>query len=156
MNRRTLLAALPASGVMLALPSPAHAAVVEPPATASASPPLPPKPLALLELPFVRKTTRAEQRAGLPPRLFWSVKPSGEYGKDCDTGNRYARLALDYMAHYRAPELMQWAVFDMMRAGPEHSGIEVGFLSVFGQYGMATRMIINGNLPKLDAEGRYH
>ncbi|GGH53142.1 hypothetical protein GVY41_09075 [Frigidibacter albus] len=150
MNRRTLLAALPASGAMLILSSSAPAVAAEPISTASA-PPAPARKSAdaLLSLPFVRNTSRAEQRAGLPPRLFWSVKPSGDYGRDCDTGSAYAIQALDYMAEHRMPHLMQWAVLDMIRHVQERTGIEVGFLSVFGNYGMATRMIINGNLPKV-------
>lgn len=83
----------------------------------------------ITDLPFVRDTTPEEQAAGLPPRLFWCVQPTGDYGKDCITGGEYGQQALAYMAKRDFPLLLTWAVLDMMRAGPEHSGIEVGFMS---------------------------
>lgn len=131
MSRRTLLSALPASGALLMLPSIASAAEeIE-------------APHPVLSLPFVRDTSRAEQRAGLPPRLFWNVEPSGDYSADCETGAHYARLALDYMTKDSFSGLLGWAVFDMMRPGPAHSGIEVGFLSVFGRHAMVANMLIS-------------
>jgi hypothetical protein len=87
----------------------------------------------VLALPFVRNTTLREQAAGAAPRCFWSVQPTGNYGPDCATGAHYAALALAYMVKSRTPQILQWAVCDMMTAGRGHSGIEVGFLSVFGR-----------------------
>jgi hypothetical protein len=87
----------------------------------------------VLALPFVRNTTLREQAAGAAPRSYWDVQPTGDYGPDCATGARYAALALDFMVSSRSPQIFQWAVFDMMTAGRAHSGIEVGFLSTFGQ-----------------------
>lgn len=88
---------------------------------------------AVLALPFVRNTTLREQAAGAAPRSFWDVQPTGDYGPDCATGARYAALAIDYMVAANSPQILQWAVCDMMTAGRAHSGIEVGFLSVFGR-----------------------
>ncbi len=88
---------------------------------------------AVLALPFVRNTTLREQAAGAAPRSFWDVQPTGDYGPDCATGARYAALALDFMVAVNSPQILQWAVFDMMTAERAHSGIEVGFLSTFGQ-----------------------
>lgn len=87
----------------------------------------------MLALPFVREATEAERANGFPPRRFWAVTPTGAYGADYSTGARYARLALDYMVTAGTPYLLQWAVFDMMRLGREHTGIEVGFMSAFGR-----------------------
>lgn len=87
----------------------------------------------VLSLPFVRDTTAQEQAAGAPPRSFWQVKPTGDYGSDCATGALYAELALDYMVAANAPQVLQWTVFDMMTIGRRHSGIEVGFMSAFGR-----------------------
>jgi hypothetical protein len=87
----------------------------------------------VLALPFVRNTTLREQAAGAAPRSYWDVQPTGDYGPDCATGARYAALALDFMVSSRSPQIFQWAVCDMMTAGRAHSGIEVGFLSTFGQ-----------------------
>jgi hypothetical protein len=91
----------------------------------------------VLALPFVRDSSCAERKAGAPNRIFWDVKPSGDYEADCETGERYANLALDYMARENFSALMRWAVFDMIRAGKEHSGIEVGFLGLFDSYALA-------------------
>jgi len=88
---------------------------------------------AVLALPFVRNTTLREQAAGAAPRSFWDVQPTGDYGPDCATGARYAALALDFMVAVNSPQILQWTVCDMMTAGRAHSGIEVGFLSTFGQ-----------------------
>ena len=38
------------------------------------------------DLPFIKKDH--------DQILFWSVKPSGDYDKDCQTGREYAALAL--------------------------------------------------------------
>ena len=87
-------------------------------------------------LPFVQDATEEDRSAGASPRSFWSVVPTGNYGTDCDTGAAYAGLALDYMAAAASPQILQWAVFDMMSMGRLHSGIEVGFMSVFGRISM--------------------
>lgn len=87
----------------------------------------------ILSLPFVRDTTALEPTAGTPPRCFWHVAPTGDYGADCATGARYAAAALDYMVAANLPEILQWAVFDMMALPRPRSGIEVGFLSAFGR-----------------------
>jgi hypothetical protein len=84
-------------------------------------------------LPFITDATEDERAAGAAPRCFWSVSPSGNYGADCATGARYGALALDYMSVNGTPQIMQWAVFDMMSMDRRHSGIEVGFLSTFGR-----------------------
>jgi hypothetical protein len=87
----------------------------------------------VLALPFVRNVTPREQAAGAATRSFWSIQPTGDYGQDCATGARYAALAFETMASTRTPQILQWAVLDMMTAGRTHSGIKVGFLSAFGQ-----------------------
>lgn len=126
-NQRFLLTALPAAGATLILPVPhlSQAAIM---ADEDHKPPHP-----VLSLPFVRDRSEAEKAAGALPRCFWSVEPTGHYGGDCGTGGHYARLALDYMVQHETPYLFQWCIFDMMRLGRTHSGIEVGFLSVFGR-----------------------
>ena len=69
------------------------------------------------ELPFVVN----RQDGG---RCFWYAEPTGDYGKDCDTGNDYA---LAYLCCRPAPPL-QWIVRAMPR--DKLTGIEIGFLSV--------------------------
>lgn len=96
----------------------------------------------VLSLPFVRAATRAEMRAGSAGRIFWSVQPSGNWAEDCRTGRRYGQMAVEYMGRSGQHQILQWAVIDMIRAGRQHSGIEVGFLSVFGQRAAAVASII--------------
>lgn len=101
----------------------------------------------VLSLPFVRDTSAQEQAAGAAPRCFWHVMPTGDYGADCATGASYAELALDYMVAANSPQILQWAVFDMMTVNRRHSGIEVGFMSAFGQIatqGHARTALIKG------------
>ena len=123
--RRALLSGLPAMGAALVLPKLDAAAF--PASNEGCDLPHP-----VLALPFVREAMEAERAAGAAPRCFWSVEPTGAYGADCGTGGKYARLALDYMVRERTPYLLQWIVFDMMRLGRPHTGIEVGFMSFFG------------------------
>ncbi len=91
----------------------------------------------ILSLPFVRDPAGHEHTAGTRPRCFWHVSPTGDYGADCALGARYAAAALDYMAATNTPQILQWAVFDMMALQRPRSGIEVSFLSAFGR--IATR-----------------
>lgn len=99
-------------------------------------------------LPFVKDATEEERAAGAEPRSFWSVTPTDHYGTDCATGARYGALALEYMSSTRTPQILQWAVIDMMSMGRAHSGIEVGFLSAFGRAASAAhtnRALFEGN-----------
>lgn len=84
-------------------------------------------------LHFVKDATEDERAAGAAPRNFWSVTPTGHYGTDCATGARYGALALEYMSSTRTPQILQWAVIDIMSMGRRHSGVEIGFLSAFGR-----------------------
>ncbi|KJS41382.1 MAG: hypothetical protein VR71_18595 [Roseovarius sp. BRH_c41] len=135
LTRRTMLAGLGFSTAAVTGPMPAFAA-----ALADDTPVMPgAKHLAhpILSLPFVRDVTTVERASGAAPRCFWQVAPTGDYGADCATGARYAAAALDYMVAANTPQVLQWAVFDMMTMRRHRSGIEVGFLSTFGR--IATR-----------------
>lgn len=90
-------------------------------------------PPPVLALPFVCDRDEDELEDGEARRSFWSVQPSGHYGADCKTGARYASLALDHMTRAKLPQLLQWAVFDMMSLDRTYCGIEVGFMSAFGR-----------------------
>ncbi len=46
----------------------------------------------------------------------------------------YAALALDHMTRANLPQLLQWAVFDMMTLNRRYSGVEVGFMSALGRF----------------------
>lgn len=135
LTRRAVLRGLSYSTAAVTGPMPAFAAALadEPPFLPGA------KHLAhpILSLPFVLDVTTEERASGAAPRCFWHVAPTGNFGSDCANGARYAALALNYMAAANAPQVLQWAVFDMMTLGRRHSGIEVGFLSTFGR--IATR-----------------
>ncbi|WP_422003091.1 hypothetical protein [Roseovarius mucosus] len=135
LTRRTILVGLGFSTAAVTGPMPAFAA-----ALADDTPVLPGAQHLdhpILSLPFVRDVTTEERASGAAPRCFWQVAPTGDHGADCATGARYAAAALDYMATASAPQVLQWAVFDMMTMHHPRSGIEVGFLSTFGR--IATR-----------------
>lgn len=83
-------------------------------------------PHPVLMLPFVRDACAA-------PRSFWAVQPTGNFIADCAVGSGYAGAALDYIVAANAPEILSWAVFDMMRLGRARSGVEIGFLTSFGR-----------------------
>jgi len=64
--------------------------------------------------------------------VFWSVKPSGDYVKDCQTGREYAASALKHMKQADFGPLLTWCIMDMPRK-KDCSGIEVGFLEFFAE-----------------------
>ena len=87
----------------------------------------------LAALPFI--ATRGE--AGVPksrkhqtPRCFWHVKPTGDYGTDCITGEKYALAYLEYAAALPV-NIACGCLPSIVRDMPRNlSGIEVGFLSM--------------------------
>ncbi|MBQ2260196.1 MAG: hypothetical protein II336_02370 [Loktanella sp.] len=129
LTRRALLGGLSFSTAAVAVPSFAMAENIDSSHAFAADH----HPHPVLALPFVRDTTAAERALGADPRTFWSVQPSGNFGSDCTVGAGYAEAALDYMVAANAPEILSWAVFDMMRLPRMRSGVEVGFLSAFGR-----------------------
>lgn len=136
-TRRDVLAGLSFSGAALVLP---HAALSEgfpqggrPLINATPNDPDDHDDHPVLTLPFVRDASASERVAGAPPRNFWTVYPSGDFIADCGVGAGYAAAALDYMVAANAPEILSWAVFDMMRLPRARSGVEVGFLTAFGR-----------------------
>jgi hypothetical protein len=78
----------------------------------------------IADLSFVGERKKPE--AGKLPRCFWRVTPSGDYGADCELGQR---LALEYLAFQEAADgsSLQHIVADMPR---ELTGVEVGFLTM--------------------------
>ena len=70
--------------------------------------------------------TREKPEAGKPPRHFWLVKATGDYGADCDLGTR---LGLEYLAYQNTREgsYLQHIVADMPR---NLTGVEIGFLAM--------------------------
>ena len=69
---------------------------------------------------------REKPEPGKPPRHFWRVKPSGDYGADCELGTR---LGLEYLAYQNTVEgsYLQQIVADMPR---NLTGVEIGFLTM--------------------------
>lgn len=112
---------------------------------------LPDEPHLLHSLPFIRETTHGERSEGLPPVLYWSVQPSGDYKGDCEMGERFAHLAHSYMIRENFPLIMVWAVLHMISFSEHHTGIEVGFLSVFAEKSFASAPI---ELPVVNAAGQ--
>ena len=79
-------------------------------------------------LSFTRLRPKQEWKpAGLYPRCWWSVKPTGDYDADCRTGRK---MGLEYLA-YEASENSGGVLGLIVAAMPrELSGIEVSFLQL--------------------------
>jgi hypothetical protein len=92
----------------------------------------------IIDLPFVAE--RSPCAEGEFPRHFWTVRPTGDHGEDCRTGDRYALTYLRFEAaldHNLHPFILPWIVRDMPR---ELTGIEIGFLTIIdaaAQHGIA-------------------
>jgi hypothetical protein len=78
----------------------------------------------ITDLPFIKKRNNLID--------FWSVKPSGDYDKDCQMGREYGALALERMKQADFAPLLTWCILDMPRK-KDCSGIEVGFLEFFSE-----------------------
>ena len=79
------------------------------------------------KLPFCKMVNRQ--------RNFWSTEPTGNYETDCQTGKRYAELALNVMRLHPLPghTLLLWCVLDMAKEKDNgKDGIKVGFLQAIG------------------------
>ena len=81
-------------------------------------------------------------------RLTWAVKPSGDYGTDCETGRDYARQFLascDGTVGWSA--LLGQIVCDIVRMGPEKTRADGSVTSggiVIGFMGELSRALILG------------
>ena len=82
-----------------------------------------------LDLPFITKRN--------DKIVFWDVEPSGDYAMDCQTGRKYASLALEHMIKEDFIPIFSWAVMDMPRK-KDATGIEVGFLEFFAEIAIYT------------------
>lgn len=130
LSRRALLAGLSFSTLTFCVPLPSVAAEIycdKFPLNAADTDDHP-----LLSLPFVDGTFGLERTAGTQPHLFWSVQPTGDFMRDSATGAEYAPVALGDMVAANAPEILSWAVLDMMAPPNARPAIKVGFLSAFG------------------------
>lgn len=86
-----------------------------------------PAEIEITDLPFVK------DKPGPSGRLFWDVKPNGNYGDECFIGKSYALDALQYFLTQDFAPLLAWVVGDMpSRDG--RSGIEIGFLTTIANY----------------------
>jgi hypothetical protein len=64
-------------------------------------------------------------------RCHWSVKPSGDYGKDYEQGQEWARLVLPFLKYNVGPPLLSWIVDDMIKDG-KRNGLVLGFVREIG------------------------
>jgi hypothetical protein len=76
-------------------------------------------------LPFVKR--RQPKGTGY---CYWVVNPSGNYARDCQTGNDYARLLLPHLKYNGGIVLLGSIVLDMIKAGDAENGkgLVVGFM----------------------------
>lgn len=85
-------------------------------------------------LPFLGKLPDQDKHPGRAgDRSFWSVSPTGDYAKDCRTGQDYALLflAIEEIEN-GSGTLLPCVVADMPRDGKKWTGIEVGFCELIG------------------------
>ena len=78
----------------------------------------------ILNLPFIKRDKNHI--------VFWSIKPSGDYVKDCQKGRIYGAMALEHMVKADFRPLFTWCIMDMPRK-EDCSGIEIGFLEFFSE-----------------------
>ncbi len=91
--------------------------------------PKPKRAGSVADLSFVADLQKTSKKS--PPRTFWSVKATGDYARDCATGERLAREYLDYArSNPDRPPLLPWIVGDMPR---DLTGIETAFLSIIAE-----------------------
>ena len=64
-------------------------------------------------------------------RCHWSVKPSGDYCKDYEQGQEWARLVVPLLRYNFGSPLLSWIVEDMIKAG-ERNGLTIGFVREIG------------------------
>lgn len=87
-------------------------------------------------LPYV--TRRTPKGTGY---CYWSVKPTGDYGKDCDTGRDYARMLLPHLKYNAGITMLGCIVLDMINAGDRAGkGLIVGFMAEISRELASTRM----------------
>jgi hypothetical protein len=80
--------------------------------------------------------------------VFRSVKPSGDYDKDCQIGREYGALALEHMRKADFAPLLTWCIMDMPRK-KDCSGIEAGFLEFFAEIAVSNFTSNSNQLRKL-------
>ena len=91
-----------------------------------------------LALPFFRERTRTKDAC------WWHVEPTGQYSKDCSTGEKYAEALMPLMHCVAGPIFLPRIFGDMIKAvgrrrgatrlrGDRLSGIEIGFMIGLGR-----------------------
>lgn len=80
---------------------------------------------------------------------YWAVEVSGDYSRDCETGETLGREYLAYLGQHPTvgnATLLNCIVHDMVRqrAGGGLTGVEIGFLSRVNKYAMATAVALVG------------
>jgi hypothetical protein len=88
----------------------------------------------MMTLPFIADIGKGKKKT----RIFWHVKPTGDYFVDCEIGRNYGALALTYMKEYGDTPLLTQAVFGMKKK--KNKGIEVGFLHFIASAAMASHI----------------
>jgi hypothetical protein len=99
-------------------------------------------------LPFV--TVRKPKGSGF---CYWDVKPTGDYGADCNTGHALVEEYLAYIGAnptYGNGTLLTCIVREMIdqaKDGHPWSGVHVGFLAEVNRYAMTTARLVTPPQP---------
>ena len=90
-------------------------------------------------LPFVKRKQPDRRKGG--GYDYWAVNPSGNYARDCQTGNDYARLLLPHLKYNAGIPLLGSIVLDMIEAGDAESGkgLIIGFMAELSRELSSTR-----------------
>ena len=82
----------------------------------------------LRALPFMKNIGKEERKEiGHNRRVYWTVEPSGDWGKDLNTGRSYGRAAIEFMRKYGRYWLLGFVVQDMIMRR-KWGTVEQGFL----------------------------
>jgi hypothetical protein len=90
-------------------------------------------------LPFVKRKQPDRRKGG--GYDYWAVKPSGNYGQDCETGRGYAQMLLPSLKYNAGINMLGSIVLDMIQAGPDENGkgLIIGFMAELSRELSSTR-----------------
>jgi hypothetical protein len=87
---------------------------------------------AVRQLPFVAPLNDGDV-------AFWSTEGSGHVSTDLETGESFARLAIDVARSFDLPILIAFVLRDIAKAG-RFTGLEAGFIAVIASAARAGSM----------------
>ncbi|GJL73379.1 MAG: hypothetical protein NMNS01_25780 [Nitrosomonas sp.] len=87
----------------------------------------------IISLPFAAVKGKGKNKT----YSLWHTRPNGNYMDECLLGEQYAHRAIRYMIENDYSPLLGQIILDMKKQ-KNHSGVEIGFMSVIAKYAIAT------------------